>query len=129
MLWTADPSKFLKYFCSTVSGAWQELDTIRIELYSFKSRYLMNFKLLLLLIAIPLLAELSMFVIGLMGLVLINIIYFPISWLGEPFFVCNSEVGCYPGMYGRILMAVLILLLYICYMNVKKKKKLFESTK
>ena len=30
MLWTADPSKFLKYFCSTVSGAWQELDAIRI---------------------------------------------------------------------------------------------------
>ena len=89
----------------------------------------MNFKLLLLLIAIPLLAELSMFVLGLMGLVLINIIYFPISWLGEPFFVCNSEVGCYPRMYGRILMAVLILLLYICYMKVKKKKKLFESTK
>ena len=89
----------------------------------------MNFKLLLFLIAIPLLAELSMFVIGLMGLVLINIIYFPISWLGEPFFVCNSEVGCYPRMYGLILMTVLIILLYICYMNVKKKKKLFESTK
>ena len=89
----------------------------------------MNFKLLFLLISIPLLAELSMFVIGLIGLVLINIIYFPISWLGEPFFICNSEVGCYPRMYGRILMTALIIFLYIFYLKVVKKKKLFRNTK
>jgi xanthosine utilization system XapX-like protein len=88
----------------------------------------MNFKLLFLLISIPLLAELSMFVIGLIGLVLINIIYFPISWLGEPFFVCNSEVGCYPRIYGRILMTTLIICLYLLYIRVVKKKKLFGKS-
>ena len=43
----------------------------------------MKIKVLLLLISIPILAELSMFVVGLLGLILVNIIYFPISWLGD----------------------------------------------
>ena len=81
----------------------------------------MKIKVLLLLISIPILAELSIFVVGLLGLIFVNIIYFPISWLGEPFFVCNSEIGCYPSIYGRCLMITLIIILYVSYIKVIKK--------
>lgn len=56
----------------------------------------MNFKVWLLLISIPLACEVSIGFVGIIGLVLTNIVYFPISWLGDPFFTCNSEVGCFP---------------------------------
>ncbi|MCR4530291.1 hypothetical protein NUV62_04980 [Acinetobacter venetianus] len=45
----------------------------------------MNFKIWLLLISIPLACEVSIGFIGLFGLLLTNIVYFPISWIGEPF--------------------------------------------
>ena len=82
----------------------------------------MNFKLWLLLISIPLACEVSMGFIGMIGLVLTNIVYFPISWLGEPFFNCNGEVGCLPKEYGRILMFLLIHLSYYLYSKLKQEK-------
>lgn len=36
---------------------------------------------------IPLAPELSTFIIGLRGLVLVNITYFPLSWIGQLFCV------------------------------------------
>jgi len=81
----------------------------------------MNFKLWLLLIS-PLACEVSMGFIGMIGLVLTNIVYFPISWLGEPFFNCNGEVGCLPKEYGRILMFLLINLSYYLYSKLKQEK-------
>lgn len=82
----------------------------------------MNFKLWLLLISPPLACEVSMGFIGMIGLVLTNIVYFPISWLGEPFFNCNGEVGCLPKEYGRILMFLLINLGYYSYSKLKQEK-------
>lgn len=79
----------------------------------------MNFKLWLLLISIPLACEVSMGFIGMIGLVLTNIVYFPISWLGEPFFNCNGEVGCLTKEYVRILMFRLINLSYYLYLKLK----------
>lgn len=57
--------------------------------------------------------------IGMIGLVLKNIVYFPISWLGEPFFNCNGEVGCLTKEYVRILMFRLINLSYYLYLKLK----------
>lgn len=79
----------------------------------------MNFKVWLLLISIPLACEISIGFVGIIGLVLKNIVYFPISWLGDPFFTCNSEVGCFPKDYGRILMFLLINLSYYLYAKFK----------
>lgn len=82
----------------------------------------MNFKIWLLLIRIPLTCEISMGFIGMIGLVLTNIVYLPISWLGEPLFNCNGEVGCLPKEYGRILMFLLINLSYYLYSKLKQEK-------
>jgi len=79
----------------------------------------MNFKIWLLLISIPLACEVSMGFIGLFGLLLTNIVDFPISWIGEPFFNCNGEVGCLPKEYGRILMFLTINLMYYLYAKLK----------
>jgi hypothetical protein len=79
----------------------------------------MNFKIWLLLISIPLACEVSMGFIGLFGLLLTNIVYFPISWIGEHFFNCNGEVGCLPKEYGRILMFLTINLMYYLYAKLK----------
>ena len=57
--------------------------------------------------------------IGLFGLLFTNIVYFPISWVGEPFFNCNGEVGCLPKEYGRILMFLTINLMYYLYAKLK----------
>ena len=79
----------------------------------------MNFKIWLLRISIPLACEVSMGFIGLFGLLLTNIVYFPISWIGEPFFNCNGEVGCLPKEYGHILMFLTINLMYYLYAKLK----------
>ncbi len=79
----------------------------------------MNFKIWLLLISIPLACEVSMGFIGLFGLLLTNIVYFPISWIGEHFFNCNGEVGCLPKEYGHILMFLTINLMYYLYAKLK----------
>lgn len=79
----------------------------------------MNFKIWLLLISIPLACEVSIGFIGLFGPLLTNIVYFPISWIGEPFFNCNGEVGCLPKEYGRILMFLTINLMYYFYAKFK----------
>ena len=79
----------------------------------------MNFKIWLLLISIPLACEVSMGFIGLFGLLLTNIVYFPISWIGEPFSNCNGEVCCLPKEYGRILMFLTINLMYYLYAKLK----------
>lgn len=79
----------------------------------------MNFKIWLLLISIPLACEVSMGFIGLFGLLLTNIVYFPISWIDEPFFNCSGEVGCLPKEYGRILMFLTINLMYYLYAKLK----------
>jgi len=79
----------------------------------------MKFKIWLLLISIPLVVEISMAWIGLIGIMLTNVVYFPISWLGEPFFVCNSEIGCLPREYGRFLMFLLINISYFLYAKIR----------
>lgn len=83
----------------------------------------MKIKNWLILILIPLLCELSMFFIGGGGIILVNIAYFPLSWIGRPFFICNSEIGCYPSNYGRIFMIIVYSLIYFIYCFVKKHKK------
>lgn len=79
----------------------------------------MNFKIWLLLIRIPLTCEISMGFIGVIELIFTNIVYFPISWFGEPFFNCNSEVGCIPKEYGRILVFLTINQTYYIYAKFK----------
>lgn len=61
-----------------------------------------------------------MFVLGLYGLLLVNIAYYPLSWIGQPFFICNSEIGCYPRILGRILMIVTYTFAYFLYCKIKK---------
>lgn len=79
----------------------------------------LKFKTWLLLISIPLASEISMAFIGVFGLVVTNIVYLPIAWLGDPFVTCNSEIGCLPKEYGRILMFLLISLGYYIYCKIK----------
>jgi hypothetical protein len=52
----------------------------------------MNFKIWLLLIGIPLACEISMGFIGVIELIFTNIVYFPISWFGEPFLTAIAKL-------------------------------------
>jgi hypothetical protein len=44
--------------------------------------------------------------IGLVGLLLYNVYYLPLSWIGGPFFSHAAEIGVVPHLPGRVLAAV-----------------------
>ncbi len=42
-------------------------------------------------------------------------------------FLCNSEIGCYPQIYGRILMVIRYSSAYDLYCDVRKYTKKYRS--
>jgi len=62
---------------------------------------------------LPFLLFLSMFVLGIAGLVVYLGYYMPLWDMGEPFFTYSSDIGAYfPSIYGNLVAAVIYSAVY-----------------
>ncbi len=86
-------------------------------------------KLWLIIILLPIPLWLSMFILGLIGVVLYRYYYFPLWFLREPFFIYPNDIGIYyPSLYGNIITIIIYSLIYWgIFFMLKKIKHLITN--